>query len=175
MFPAIKMTDPYSPIARAKARAKPVSKAGRSGGSKTKRIVCTRQAPSVAEASSSSISSSAMIGCTVRTTKGKPIKISAKENQKWKLKPGKTYPGYRLPLFEFLKQEFANGKEDPPNAYDFIAKLKEDLDNGITLENIWVRRYGIDYKIKSGETKQADLKAINQSIGDLIIKLPEDE
>jgi len=105
----------------------------------------------------------------------KPIKISAKENQKWKLKPGKTYPGYRLPLFEFLKQEFINGKEDPPNAYDFIAKLKEDVANGITLENIWVRRYGIDYKIKSGETKKADLKAINQSIGDLIIKLSEDE
>lgn len=100
---------------------------------------------------------------------------SAKVTQKWKLKPGKAYPGYRLALFEFLKQEFINGKEDPPNAYDFIAKLKEDVANGTTLENIWVRRYGIDYKIKSGETKQADHKEINQSIGGLIIKLSEDE
>ena len=100
---------------------------------------------------------------------------SAKVIQKWQLKPGKAYPGYRLALFEFLEKEFKDGKEDPPNAYDFIAKLKEDVANGITLENIWVRRYGIDYQIKSGETKKADLKAINQSIGDLIIKLSEDE
>ena len=101
--------------------------------------------------------------------------ISLKINQKWKLKPGKTYPGYRLALFEFLEQEFVSGKVDPPNAHDFIAKLKEDLANGIKLENIFLKRYGIDYKIKIGEIRNADLKSINQSIGNLIIKLSEDE
>jgi hypothetical protein len=103
------------------------------------------------------------------------LPVSAKVIQKWKLKPGKVYPGYRLPLFEFLKKEYDDGRECPPNAYDFIAKLNEGIANGIEPENIWVKRYGIEYKIKSGKTKEADLKTINQAIKDLIIKLPEDE
>jgi len=73
-----------------------------------------------------------------------------KVTQKWKLKPGKVYPGYRLALFEFLKKEYDDGMECPPNAYDFIAKLNEGIANGIEPENIWVKRYGIEYKIKSG-------------------------
>jgi N-acetylneuraminate synthase len=54
-----------------------------------------------------------------------------------------------------------------------IAEIKKG--ELLTKENIWVKRYGIEYKIKSGEVKEADLKAINQSIGDLIIRLSEDE
>ena len=103
-----------------------------------------------------------------------PIKTKS-EIQQWQLKPGKIYPGYRLALFEFLKQEFVSGKVDPPNAHDFIAKLKEDVANGIKPVNIFTKRYGIEYKIKTGESRNAELKSINQAIGNLIIKLSEDE
>ena len=77
MLPAIKITDPYSPTARAKARAKPVNSAGNKIGSTTFLNVCQRLAPRLAAASSSSISISSKMGCTVLTTKGNPIKISA--------------------------------------------------------------------------------------------------
>ena len=40
-------------------------------------MVWKRLAPSVAAASSTSWSISSMTGCTVRTTKGRPMKISA--------------------------------------------------------------------------------------------------
>jgi len=35
-LPAMKMTEPYSPTARAKASAKPVSRAGKMAGKRTK-------------------------------------------------------------------------------------------------------------------------------------------
>jgi hypothetical protein len=68
----MKMTDPYSPTLPAKASAAPVSRAGVSSGRTTRRIVCYREAPSVAEDSSHSISNSRMIGSTARTTNGNP-------------------------------------------------------------------------------------------------------
>lgn len=77
MLPAMNTTEPYSPMARAKASAKPVSKAGSSAGSSTRRMVCQRPAPRLAAASSSSRSTSSSTGCTVRTTNGTPMKISA--------------------------------------------------------------------------------------------------
>lgn len=100
---------------------------------------------------------------------------SAKVIQKWQLKPGKAYPGYRLALFEFLEKEYKDGKEYPPNAYDFIAKLKQDVKDNQAPEDIFVRNKGIDYITKDGVTNKADLKAINQAIDNLIIKLSEDE
>lgn len=98
-----------------------------------------------------------------------------KVTQKWQLKPGKAYPGYRLALFEFLEREYKDGKENPPNAYDFIAKLKQDVKANQAPEDIFVRNKGIDYITKDGVTHKADLKAINQAIDNLIIKLSEDE
>jgi hypothetical protein len=77
MLPAMKITEPYSPTARAKASATPVSTAGASAGSTTLNTVCRRVAPSVAEASSTSRSRSCNTGCTVRTTNGRPMKIRA--------------------------------------------------------------------------------------------------
>jgi hypothetical protein len=100
---------------------------------------------------------------------------SAKVIQKWQLKPGKAYPGYRLALFEFLEKEFKDGKEYPPKAYDFIAKLKQDVKANQAPEDIFVRNKGIDYKTKNGATNKADLKAINQAIDNLIIRLSKDE
>ena len=76
-LPAMKMTEPYSPTARAKASEKPVRIAGVSRGRITREMVCQRLAPSVAAASSSSCSNSSSTGCTVRTTKGRPMKMSA--------------------------------------------------------------------------------------------------
>ena len=77
MLPAMNTTEPYSPTARAKASAKPVISAGSSAGSSTRRMVCQRLAPRLAAASSISRSTSSSTGCTVRTTKGTPMKISA--------------------------------------------------------------------------------------------------
>ncbi len=73
----MKITEPYSPTARAKASAVPVSSAGVSAGSTTRRSVCSRVAPSVAAASSDSLLSSASTGSSVRTTKGSPMKVRA--------------------------------------------------------------------------------------------------
>ncbi len=42
MLPAMKITEPYSPTARAKASAKPVRIAGSSAGSMTRKTVCRR-------------------------------------------------------------------------------------------------------------------------------------
>ena len=54
MLPAMKITDPYSPMARAKARVKPVSNAGSSGGRMTRARMWKRLAPRSAAASSCS-------------------------------------------------------------------------------------------------------------------------
>ena len=77
MLPAMKMTEPYSPTARAKASAKPVSSAGAMPGRMTRVKVCQRLAPRQLAASSSSRSASSSTGWTVRTTKGRPMKIRA--------------------------------------------------------------------------------------------------
>jgi hypothetical protein len=77
ILPAMKMTEPYSPTPRAKARAKPVTAAGIRVGRMTSRNVCRRVAPSVAEASSYCLSISSMTGSTVRTTKGRPMNVRA--------------------------------------------------------------------------------------------------
>ena len=77
MLPAIKMTEPYSPAPRAKARAKPVASAGATAGRITRAKVCRRVAPSVIAASSTSVDSCASTGSTVRTTNGRPTNISA--------------------------------------------------------------------------------------------------
>ena len=73
MLPAMKMTEPYSPSARAKASAKPVSSAGVRIGKITFVKVCQRFAPSVAPQAflDLAICRSSSTGCTVRTTKGR--------------------------------------------------------------------------------------------------------
>src|SRR5258708_11470450 len=76
-LPAMKITDPYSPSARANASAKPVKSAGNNDGNTTRRNVSQRVAPRHAAASSCSRSKSSSTGCTVRTTNGKPINVSA--------------------------------------------------------------------------------------------------
>ena len=73
----MKMTEPYSPTARAKASPVPVTSGGRMAGMSTRVKVCIRVAPSVAAASSFSRLSSIRTGCSVRTMKGSPTKVSA--------------------------------------------------------------------------------------------------
>ena len=77
-LPAMNTTEPYSPTARAKARAKPVmmrrSQCGQDDDAGTS---AQRVAPSEAAASSNSGSSSSRTGWTVRTTKGSPMNMSA--------------------------------------------------------------------------------------------------
>ncbi len=76
-LPAMKMTEPYSPTARAKASVTPVTNAGMTGGRTTVRMARKRLAPSRAAASSSSFSASISTGWALRTTKGSPMKTSA--------------------------------------------------------------------------------------------------
>ena len=58
MLPDMNTTDPYSPIARAKAMANPAKAAGKMVGNTTWEKVCQRVAPRLAAASSSSFSMS---------------------------------------------------------------------------------------------------------------------
>lgn len=78
MLPAMKITEPYSPTPRAKARAKPVSQAGSGAGTRIWRNTCSGLAPRQAAASSTSLGMSASTGCTVRTTNGRVTKVSAR-------------------------------------------------------------------------------------------------
>ena len=77
MLPAMKITEPYSPSARAKASAKPDRIAGHKVGSTTRHNVVRRPAPSVAAASSMSGSSCSSTGCTLRTRNGRLTNTSA--------------------------------------------------------------------------------------------------
>jgi hypothetical protein len=77
MLPEMNTTEPYSPIARANASANPVSSAGPTLGRITRVKICHRRAPRLAAASSTSTSRSSSTGCTVRTTKGRPMKSRA--------------------------------------------------------------------------------------------------
>ena len=76
-LPAMKITEPYSPTARANARVKPVSSAGSSVGRMILRNTYRRPAPSVSAASSRSRCISSSAGCTERTANGIPINVSA--------------------------------------------------------------------------------------------------
>ena len=76
-LPAMKMTEPYSPTARANASVKPVASAGKMVGNTMRTKIVNRPAPRVSAASSRSRCTSAIAGCTERTTNGKPINVSA--------------------------------------------------------------------------------------------------
>ena len=77
MLPAIKITEPYSPVARANIMPAPVKSAGVISGSSTRRNVVKRFAPKVAAASSYSPDNSSNTGCTARTIKGRLTTTSA--------------------------------------------------------------------------------------------------
>ena len=77
MLPAMKITEPYSPTARANARPTPPSSAGRIAGSITRQNRCAGVAPRVCAASSTSRSNSKISGWAWRTTNGRPMKTSA--------------------------------------------------------------------------------------------------
>src|SRR5690349_9506351 len=76
-LPAIRISDPNSPTARANASAVPDRIAGHSDGSTMRRNVTELDAPSDAAASSTSRSSSTRTGCTARTTNGSVTNSSA--------------------------------------------------------------------------------------------------
>jgi hypothetical protein len=77
MLPEMNTTEPYSPMARANDSAKPVSQAGKRYGRMIRATTWTRLAPRLVAASSISGSRSWMTGCSVRTTNGSPMKMSA--------------------------------------------------------------------------------------------------
>jgi hypothetical protein len=75
-LPAMKITEPYSPSAREKASAKPVSRPGKWRENHLDEGLPARGAERAA-ASSTSISISSITGCSVRTTKRQVMKVSA--------------------------------------------------------------------------------------------------
>jgi hypothetical protein len=77
MLPAMKMTEPYSPTAREKPSATPVSSVGQIEGSTTQTKVWKLEAPRVSAARSTSRSRSTSTGCSVRTTNGRLTNASA--------------------------------------------------------------------------------------------------
>jgi hypothetical protein len=77
MLPPMRTTEPYSPMARANASPVPLTTAGASVGSTTRRNVVQLSAPSEAAASSTSRSASMSTGCTERTTKGRVTNVRA--------------------------------------------------------------------------------------------------
>ena len=77
MLPESRISEPNSPIARAKARAAPARIAGRRFGSTIRLKMVQRVAPSEAAASSMSWSSSIRVGWTARTTKGRVTNSNA--------------------------------------------------------------------------------------------------
>jgi hypothetical protein len=76
-LPAMKITEPYSPMARASASVKPVASDGNTVGRMTRRKTIQRLAPSDSAASSMLTSTSSSAGCTERTTNGRPISVNA--------------------------------------------------------------------------------------------------
>ena len=76
-LPAMKITEPYSPTARAKASAQPATSAGATVGSTSDRKRRPAPAPSVSAASSTSGSRSCSTGWTERTTNGSPTNAMA--------------------------------------------------------------------------------------------------
>src|SRR4051812_49910533 len=78
MLPEMKTTDPYSPSARANESAKPVISGGSSSGKRTRVMVCQRLAPRGAGGFSISGFRSHHTRWQGGPTKGKPIKVRAK-------------------------------------------------------------------------------------------------
>ena len=76
-LPLSSTSEPYSEMARANDRAAPAAIAGTSEGRTIRRRIVSRPAPSEAAASSTSPSSSASTGCTVRTMNGRVTKARA--------------------------------------------------------------------------------------------------
>ena len=77
MPPEMRMMEPNSPTARAKARPAPASTEGSTLGRMTRNSTWRRVAPREAAASSISASSSASTGWTLRTQKGSVTKSNA--------------------------------------------------------------------------------------------------
>ena len=77
MFPEIRISEPYSPSARAKASMMPATIPGSRLGKMIRRKMVKPPAPSEVAASSISRSISISSGCTERTTKGRVTKQSA--------------------------------------------------------------------------------------------------
>ena len=77
MLPEMNTTDPYSPTARANASAKPVSHAGKRYGRMTRVSTCAAAGAEARRRLLDLAVESSMTGCSVRTTNGRPMKISA--------------------------------------------------------------------------------------------------
>ena len=78
MLPEMKTTEPYSPSARAKASAKPVSSAGSDGRQDhAAERLPARWRPGWRRPPPTSASRSSSAGCSVRTTNGRPMNVSA--------------------------------------------------------------------------------------------------
>ena len=83
----------------------------------------------------------------------------------WRIKEPERLPGYRDPLYAFLKKR--NSEDQPvPRARDVLDEWRRDLPEGYIVE---VLSDSIKYYDAEGKVKTATLKAIKQAITGLVI------
>jgi hypothetical protein len=97
------------------------------------------------------------------------IKVNAPDATKevsilqiWSLKKPVRYPGYRKALYDFLKTALIVG-QSCPKAQDVVDAWKISPPLGIR-----VITHGIEYQLDTNQSKQADLKAIQSAIKNLM-------
>ena len=81
----------------------------------------------------------------------------------WSLKRPERFPGYRKPLYDFLKAAHAAG-QPKPGARDVLDKWKENPPPDVAT----VTDNGLKYYDAKGNTKPADLDAIRKAIDRII-------
>ena len=103
----------------------------------------------------------------VETASDAPAKPAAPE---WSLKTSiKKWPGYRLPLHQFLKDAYVAGKPCP-KAQDVLDAWKLNPPHGFKVIKSG-RHDELEYELNHGHKKTADLKAIQAAIDGLVIQI----
>ena len=77
-------------------------------------------------------------------------------------------PGYRSFLYDFLCQELNNGKQQPPNALEFLGWLKDKMVATGEPKKWSVYSTRLEYFTMDGTPRKADKRAITKAISNLI-------
>lgn len=83
--------------------------------------------------------------------------------------PPERTPGYRWPLYQFLREAHVAGKPRP-KAQEVLDAWKMNPPSGLkVIESC--RRDALEYELNNGQKKTADLKAIQAAIDGLVIQI----
>jgi hypothetical protein len=86
----------------------------------------------------------------------------------WRIKSVNSFPGYRGFLYGFLHQELNNGKQQPPNALEFLGWLKNQIIATGEPKKWIVYQTRLEYFTMDGTPRKADKRAITKAISNLI-------